>query len=172
MNLIYNKLQQRFPLVWLSHKRAKDRPWITEGLKISIKENPHLYRSSLRNNDPNVKLKYTCYKNLLRTCITKSESLYYQELLENTKSSAYDLWKQLGPMINSKKKKHGNLINKIIKDGVTCSGANGIANALNTYFCGIGQELRFKFPNTDPSFTNYLPISQKTPSYNRSWPMK
>ena len=89
----------------------------------------------------------------------KSESFYYQELFENTKSSAYNLWKQLGPIINNKKKKRGNPINKIIKDGVTFSDAKGIANALNPYFCEIGQELQSKFPNTDQSFTNYLPVN-------------
>ena len=159
IDLVYNTFQQSFPLVKLSRKRAKDKPWITKGLKISTKEKHRLYRLSLRNCDPRVKMKYKSYKNLLRTCIRKSESFYYQELFENTKSSAYNLWKQLGPIINNKKKKRGNLINKIIKDGVTFSDAKGIANALNSYFCEIGQELQSKFPNTDQSFTNYLPTN-------------
>ena len=38
----------------------------------------------------------------------------------------------------------------------TFSDDKGIANALNSYFCGIGQKLLSKFPNTDQSFTNYL----------------
>ena len=36
--------------------------------------------------------------------------------------------------------KCGNVRNKIIKDGVTFSDAKRIANALNSYFCEIGQE--------------------------------
>ena len=35
----------------------------------------------------------------------------------------------------------------------------GIANSLNPYFCETGQELQSKFPNTDQSFTKYLPAS-------------
>ena len=40
-------------------------------------------------------------------------------------------------MINNKKKQRGNLINKIIKEGVTFCDAKGIAK-LNPYFCEIG----------------------------------
>ena len=76
MNLDYNKFQQSFPLVKLSPKLAGDTPWITKGLKIIIKEKHRIYRSSLRNSDPGVKLKYTHYENLIRTCVTQSESLY------------------------------------------------------------------------------------------------
>ena len=83
-------------------------------------------------------MKYNRYKNLLRICIRKLEFLYYQELFENTKSSACNLWKHLGHMMNNKKKKKcSNLMNKI-KDGVTFSDAQGIANALNSYLFEIG----------------------------------
>ena len=34
-------------------------------------------------------------------------------------------------MTNSNKKKRGNLIDTVIKDGVTCSDVKGIAYALN-----------------------------------------
>ena len=116
----------------------------------------------------------THYKNLLRTCVQKSESLKYRELFENTKSPAYNLWKQLGPVINNKKKKkHGNLITKIIKDDVNVSDAMGIANSLIPYFCETGQELQSEFPNTDQSFTKYLPASTTEICFlNRSLPMK
>ena len=159
INLVYTQFQQSFPLVRLSRKRAKDKPWITKGIKISIKVKHRLYKLSLRNSDPGAKTKYTRYKNLLRTCIKNSESLYHRELFENTKTSAYNLWKHLGPIINNKMKKRGNLINKIIKEGITFSDTKGIANALNSYFCEIGPELQSKFPNTTQSLMNYMPAN-------------
>ena len=49
MNSFYQKFKMAykmsFPLVKLSHKRAKDKPWITTGLKKSIKEKHRLYRN-------------------------------------------------------------------------------------------------------------------------------
>ena len=118
-----------------------------------------MYKLSLRNSDPGAKTKYTRYKNLLRTCIKNSESLYHRELFENTKTSAYNLWKHLGPIINNKKKTRGNLINKIPKKGATVSDTKGIANALNSYFCEIGPQLQSKFPNTAQSFMNFMPAN-------------
>ena len=39
IDLVYNEFQQSFPLVKLSRKRAKDKPWITKGLKLVLKKN-------------------------------------------------------------------------------------------------------------------------------------
>ena len=63
----------------------------------------------------------------------------------------------MGPVINPKKKRRGNYINKIIKDGKCMSDPHGIANALNEYFCNIGNELQAKFTNTDDQYLTYLP---------------
>ena len=153
------KFQQSFPLIRLSRKRAKVKPWITKRIKNSIKVKHRLYELSLRNSDPGAKTKYTRYENILRTCIKNSESLYHRELFENTKTAAYNLWKHLGPIINNKKKKRDNLINKIIKEGETFSDTKSIANALNSYFCEIGPELQSKFPNTAQSFMTYMPVN-------------
>ena len=65
----------------------------------------------------------------------------------------------MGPIINKKKKKRGNLINTIMKEGVTFYDTKGIANALNSYFCEIGPELKSTFPNTAQSFMNYMPAN-------------
>ena len=37
INLVYTKFQQSFPLLRLSRKRAKDKPWITKGIKLVLK---------------------------------------------------------------------------------------------------------------------------------------
>ena len=100
LDYMERKIPPSFPVVRLSRKRAKDKPWITKGIQISIKVKHRLYKLSLRNS----KAKLTRYKNLLRTCIMNSESLCYRELFENTKTSAYNLWNHLGPIINNKTK--------------------------------------------------------------------
>ena len=33
INLVYDEFQQSFPLVMLSPKRAKEKPWITRGIQ-------------------------------------------------------------------------------------------------------------------------------------------
>ena len=44
---VHQIFQQSFPLVQLSRQRVKDKPWITKGLKISIKHKIRLYKSQL-----------------------------------------------------------------------------------------------------------------------------
>ena len=48
INLVYTEFQQSFPLVRLSRKWAKDKPWITKGIKISIKVKHRLYKLCLK----------------------------------------------------------------------------------------------------------------------------
>ena len=93
----------------------------------------------------------------MRNALRIAETNYYNGLFENTKDPTYNLWKNLGPDINTKKKRRGNYTNKIIKDGKCMSDPHGIANALNEYFCYIGNELQAKFSNTDDQFLTYLP---------------
>ena len=63
----------------------------------------------------------------------------------------------MGPVINPKKKRRGDYINQILKDGKCMSDPHGIVNALNEYFCNIGNELQAKFTNTDGQYLTYLP---------------
>ena len=45
--LIKTGFDQSFPLVTMSRKRARDKDWLTPGLKISIQHNHKLYRKKI-----------------------------------------------------------------------------------------------------------------------------
>ena len=47
VNTVHRIFEQSFPQVQLSRQRIKDKPWITKGLKISIKHKNRLYKSQL-----------------------------------------------------------------------------------------------------------------------------
>ena len=57
---------QSFPLVKVSRKRMKDKPWVIKGIKISIKQNHRLYTASLRRNNASAVVKY--YSENARVC--------------------------------------------------------------------------------------------------------
>ena len=94
-----------FPMVTFSHSRMRDKPWVTEGLKKKHKNNHKFYKLYIRSGDEQTKSKYNRYKNMLRVCIREAENKYYQNLFEDTRSSSYNLWKNIGPIINPSKKK-------------------------------------------------------------------
>ena len=124
---------------------------------MNIKEKNKVYRVYLKKGDERSKIRYNQQKNIVRNELKNAENNYYNELFENTKNSTYNLWKNLGPVINPKKKRRGDYINQIIKDGICMSDPHGIVNALNEYFCNNGNELQAKFTNTDDQYLTYLP---------------
>ena len=99
---VKQKYESYFPLIQISRKRLKDKPGITKGLKISIKNNHRLYRRYLRENESLTNIRYKKYKNELRKCLKIAEEKYYNQLFDDTKHSAYNLWKNLGPVLNTK----------------------------------------------------------------------
>ena len=106
---VHNIYQQAFPLVRVSRKRWRDKPWLTKALKVSIKHKNKLYREYILHPDNLHQTKYNAYKNWLRKCLLEAEKIYYNEPFENNKDSVLNLWKTLNPIINPKKKhSHGD----------------------------------------------------------------
>ena len=101
VNTVHRIFEQLFPLVQLSRQRIKDKPWITKGLKISIKHKNRLYKSQLLRLGRQ-RLEYNTCKNLLRRCLKEAETKYYQDVFDSNKNSVYNIWKTLNPIINPK----------------------------------------------------------------------
>ena len=113
LTIAYNK---SFAFVKLSGKRSKDKPWIATGLKQSIKQkhllyHKYIYNSTEENNQP-----YEIFKNKLRTLIRKAEADYYKESFNQKTQSMKQMWRELGNLLNTSKKKSNNSISRIIVD--------------------------------------------------------
>ena len=76
MNIFTKKLiiayNKSFPFVKLSRKRSKDKPWITTGVKQSIKKKHLLYKKYIYNSTEVNNQIYKIFKNKLRTQYQKS----------------------------------------------------------------------------------------------------
>ena len=84
ITVVKQKFETCFPLVRVSMKRIKDRPWITTGLKLSIKKSHRLYRNTLQDSCPQMISKYKKYKALLRNCLKTAQLNYFCELFDDT----------------------------------------------------------------------------------------
>ena len=150
----YNK---SFPFKRLSRKRAKDKPWITSGLKQSIKQKHILYQKYIFHQTEENKTIYKLYKNKLRSMIRKAEADYYKESFNSKIHSMKEMWKELGNLLNSNKTKNNNSISKLIINNEELTNNKDIANALNTHFTTIGKNLADKvIPQENNSFKAYL----------------
>ena len=69
--LLYQKLAEcynsSFPVLRLSRKRAKDKPWVTTASKQSIKKKHILFKDFILNRTTENETKYKQYNNVLRT---------------------------------------------------------------------------------------------------------
>ena len=118
----------------LSRQCVKEKPWIKSGLKKSIKKKNYLYKIMIRNRTTYNVEKYTRYKKILTPCLKTAELDYYSAIFENSRSSTFNLWKSLGPVINPKKVRKHTLINKLLLDGKAATDNGDIAKAMNQYF--------------------------------------
>ena len=88
-----------FPLVNVSRRRLKDKPWVTKGNKISIEKSHRLYRSSIRKSSQENTMKYMMYKVVLRKCLKSAEKSCHHQLFNDTKQSTYNLIEFIDNMI-------------------------------------------------------------------------
>ena len=154
---VKNKLNACFPLVWVSRKRLKDKPWLTHSLKTCIRKKHKLYKITMRNGNVENICKYKQYRNILVKSLKTAEELYYKQLFDDTQQSAYNLWKHLRPIINQNTKKSRSGIYKILYNGEYITDKAHICNAMNEYFCEVGKKLQEKMPDCGGEFLNYLP---------------
>ena len=148
--------QECFPLKRISKSKAKDKPWMTQGLKKCIRRKNHLYVLTLNNCTDSVKKKYIDYKLFVEDLIDKAQLMYYSDVFNNRKNSVKLLWDEFGPILGKKGTKNHKGIRKLIIDKKTFNEPLDIANAINKHFCEIGPKLASCIKNEGSSFRDYL----------------
>ena len=158
-----------FPLVCVSRKRSHDKPWINAGLKKCIRHNHHLYKKSITRPTKQRTLIYKQYNATLKRCVEASRCKYYHDLFDNNKNAAYNLWKNLGTVLNPNKKRKSNIIDKLFVNGKVVTDKKEIPTVLNKYFCNIGKNLQreLNVNDDDDSFKRYLPAPRIDSFYLR-----
>ena len=145
VDMFYDKFNMQFensfPLKTLSRKRAKDKVWLTTGLKISIRKKGELYHKYLNHPTLENKLAYTSYRNILTSSLRKAEAVYYIEKVNDKKKNVRALWQIYGPIINPNKVRQSRTIEQIRHKNTMLTDKKEIANVLNDYFINIGPQL-------------------------------
>ena len=161
---LHHLLDLYFPKVRKSRKHTKDKDWITNGIKNSIKQKNSLFRVQLKYNSKENIDKWKKYRNVLNRIIKNAQKDYYKDLIKQHNNSCMGLWKTLGSII-CKKKRETN-INKLTVNNQTINDPVQIANTMNNYFTKIGPELAEKFKNSNENnFMKFMGDSNKQSMY-------
>ena len=156
--LFYEKFchvyDQCFPLKEIKMNYQNRKPWLSDGIKKSIKMKNKLYLNQLQNPSVSNIEKYKVYKTHLNRLLRISERKHYEETLKENKYNSRKLWSVLRDVIN--KKKSSPVPTQFMINGKKESDKGAIANKFNLYFTNIGNDLAKKIPLTALDPLSYI----------------
>ena len=139
---IYN---ESFPIRAVSTTYRNKLPWLTDGLRESIKHKNKLYRISLRRPYLQYKLEYKRYHNKLNHLIRISEKKYLQSLFERYKQNSTKTWSIIRDLIWKSKSSNANS-QFYDSNGNIITDPSVISDMFNSFFVNVGKTLARKIP--------------------------
>ena len=153
-------VERHAPLRKVSRKEVKIRckPWITSGIRTSIKIKDQYFRKSLNSKNPYFSIQCKIYRNKLTKLIKDSKKVYYREYFLQNNRNIKNIWKGIKQIVTLKPYNY-SFPTKIMKGTIEITGTLNIANALNEYFASIGSNLASKIKKSDVSPLSYMNYS-------------
>jgi hypothetical protein len=145
--IISKAFNKSFPITQTKIGYASKLPWLTEGLKSSIKRKHALHTAYLKHPTKEKKSIYTKFKNKLTQIMRRTEREHYQSELTASKSNMRKSWEIIKQIINKNSKKSVKLP-KILINGNLCEDSQIISETFNNFFTNIGPILDKKIPQT------------------------
>ena len=149
---IYN---ESFPVKKVKKRYRNRLPWLTEGLRKSIKHKNKLYKKYIKYQTSYNRRTYTTYNNKLKSILKKTEKEHYQIQLVKCKDNLKKTWSIIKDVINKSKCMKNNDTFKY--NNSTTTDKSLIANKFNDYFINIGNKLAASIPQGGPNFQTFLP---------------
>jgi len=154
-------IDKYMPLKRLTKGEIKQqyKPWITFGIRNSIKRRDALSKKFIKAKNKEVKqdyhVKYKELRNRIVTLCRVSKKIYFQNFFTQNANNLKNTWKGIKNLINLKKSVKGDPT-AIIVDDKLISEPKEIANKYNNYFSRIANKLRSRIYNNDQNFKSYL----------------
>ena len=144
-------IDKHIPLKQLSRKDVKHRskPWITSGIKTSLKIKNNLYKKYIKSRTVYYHQKFKLYRNKINRLIKISKKDYYNKYFMSNKSNMKNIWKGIKQIINSKPRGSSSSPSKILEGENVLTDSKSIANAFNNFFANIGNNLATSMPSVE-----------------------
>ena len=123
----------------LSQRRAKQmqKPWITRGLRKSIKVKNRLFYSGN-------KAQYKIYRNKILILSRLSKKLYYHNYFSQNLTNMKNTWAGINSLINNKRKDFERISSIIHPDGKgPTNDGSEISNIFNNFFSSVEPNLQW-----------------------------
>ena len=156
-----NILDKHLPMKKITKKDYKQqfKPWITMGIRISIKRRDSILKNYIRcKNIIKKRELHANYKNLRNTIVTlirTSKKNHYQNFFFENTNNIRQTWKGIKSIINIRNTSK-SCISSLKIDEKISSDPTDMANSFNNYFSSIGKDLQKNIYYYGNNFTNYL----------------
>ena len=124
-------LNDRFPLVKLSRSKARDKPYITSALKVSIRYKNHLHNQYLNNKTPVNKSKWQNYRRKLSVALKIAEKMFVRDKIDYHSNSSLNMWKFIGNILKNNSNKVSSITELKIRN-TNITNQNSITKGLLT----------------------------------------
>ena len=136
-------IDKYLPLRKISNKEKKGllKPWITRGIKVSIKVRDKLLRKSTRTKSDSLYKEYKYYRNLITRLKKTSFNNYYSDKFQSHFKDKKKTWETVNEITNHKVRKKTQIASLKDEKGQVIRKSIDIANRLNQHFNSIGNKL-------------------------------
>ena len=158
-DILLAKIDEHAPVRQLkSSGKYQSAPWITNGIKNSMRHCKILYKKSIEYNctETDVDM-YKSFRKKLNKVKRYSRTLYYKEKCLAYKNNSSKLWKLINGTIGKLNDKSG-IIEHILDGKERISNGKGITNQFAKYFSTVGSKFANKIKNSKKGIKEYLTV--------------
>ena len=149
-------LNKYFPLVKQSRKQFKEKPFITSGIKESIKSRNLLFKAYQNNRTEINETNWKNKRNMVVEILRIAEAKHNASFIKNHGDNSRQLWKRFGDVL-SKSKTNNSPIDKLVSHNQTITNPNEITSEFNKDFISLGEKLAKNIKNCgNNQFKKYL----------------
>ena len=123
-----------FPLIQLSRRKAKNKPWFDKQCENALKNKVNHYKIYLQKKNESSKLKYEHLNRVYKKLIRQAKNNYNRKMLEGCNKSK-DLWKIINSFLGKNKARKEI---KLKHDGNVIDDNEMAADIMNSYFNQVG----------------------------------
>ena len=159
-------IDKYMPLKRLTKREIKQqyKPWITNGIRKSIKRREKYYKKIIKAKDEVIKedyhSKYKEIRNAIVTLCRQSKKMHFQKFFLENANNAKKTWKGIKSIINVNSSMTCQPISLLVNNELITEPKD-IANAFNNYFLTIASDLQGKIYHHGQDFTKFLKNSNE-----------
>ena len=154
-------IDKHMPMKKLTKKEInhQHKPWITPGIKKSIKRRDALYKKFIKIKNPIIKgeyhAKYKELRNVIVNLCRNSKKAYHHDYFVRNANNLRNTWKGIKTLIELKNCVKSDPCSLMVEDELI-NDPTKIANEFNDYFSSVASNLRNKAFDHNTDFKSYL----------------